>query len=337
MKKNTAFTGRTRRDGLGLTLGTAAVWALTAGLPLAAQAQNWPEKPIRIVVPFGAGGSVDMIARAIGQEMAKRLGQPVLVENRTGAGGNIAADHVVKSAPDGYTLLMASPGNAVNATLYSKLPFKPATDYTQVALIAGVPTAMLAGPATPGNNFKEFMADARTRNGSLNFGSGGAGTTEHLSAEMLKAAAGIKMTHIPYKGGAASMNDLMGGQINLMFSNLSQSLPHIRSGKMRVFAVASAQRHPALPDTPTFVELGYPDFKVSVWWGLMGPAKMPAAVVNKINATVNEAMEGAEMKARLKTMNATAMHGTAQAFADFFQKEIVSWGAVVKASGAKAD
>jgi tripartite-type tricarboxylate transporter receptor subunit TctC len=331
----TSTTGLRRRtlSGLVATLGAATV----AGLPLVAQAQTFPDKPIRIVVPFGPGGSVDMIARAIGQEMAKRLGQPVLVENRTGASGNIAAEHVVKSAPDGYTLIMASPGNAVNATLFSKLPFNPVTDYTQVALIAGVPTAMLAGPATPGNNFKEFLAAAKAKPGSLNFGSGGAGTTEHLSAEMLKAKAGLQMTHIAYKGGAAAMNDLMGGQTNLMFTNLSQSLPFVRAGKMRVFGVASAERHPAIPDVPTFVELGYPDFKVSVWWGLMGPAKIPAAVVNKLNQAVNDAMAGPEMKARLKTMNATAMNGSPKEFADFFQREIVSWGAVVKASGAKAN
>jgi tripartite-type tricarboxylate transporter receptor subunit TctC len=314
----------------------ASLGLVVLGAP-AAQAQTWPEKPIRIVVPFGAGGAVDIIARAIGQELAKRLGQPVVVENRTGAGGNIAAEHVIKSAPDGYTLLMASPGNAVNATLYPNLPFNPATDYTQIALIAGVPTAMLAGPATPGNNFKEFLAVAKAKPGSLNFGSGGAGTTEHLSAEMLKVAAGIQMTHIPYKGGAPAMNDLMGGQIHLMFSNVAQSLPFIRAGKMRVFGVASAERHPALPDVPTFVELGYPDFKVSVWWGLMGPPKMSAEIVNRINGTVNEAMAGQEMKTRLETMTATAMHGTPKQFADFFQREIVSWGTVVKASGAKPD
>jgi len=327
---------RSRRQALAGALATLGAVTL-AGLPTVAQAQAFPDKPMRIVVPFGAGGAVDIIARAIGQELAKRLGQPVVVENRTGASGNIAAEHVIKSAPDGYTLLMASPGNAVNATLFAKLPFNPATDYTQVALIAGVPTAMLAGPATPGNNFKEFLAAAKAKPGSLNFGSGGAGTTEHLSAEMLKAAAGLQMTHIAYKGGAPAMNDLMGGQINLMFTNLSQALPFVRAGKMRVFGVASAERHPALPDVPTFVELGYPDFKVSVWWGLMGPAKMPEAVVSKLNQTVNEAMAGPDMKARLETLNATAMNGSSKAFAEFFQREIVSWGAVVKASGAKAD
>jgi tripartite-type tricarboxylate transporter receptor subunit TctC len=326
-----------RRKSLAAGLASLAAAALATLTPGALQAQTWPDKPIRIVVPFGAGGAVDIIARAIGQEMAKRLGQPVVVENRTGAGGNIAAEHVIRSAPDGYTLLMASPGNAVNATLYPKLPFNPATDYTQVALIAGVPTAMLAGPATPGNNFQEFLAAARSAKAPLNFASGGAGTTEHLAAEMLKAKAGLQMTHIPYKGGAPAMNDLMGGQVQLMFTNLSQALPFIRAGKMRLFAVASAERNPTFPEVPTFVELGYPDFKVSVWWGLMGPPKMSSEVVNRINSTVNEAIAGPEMKARLASMTATAMNGTPKQFADFFQQEIKSWGAVVRASGATAE
>jgi tripartite-type tricarboxylate transporter receptor subunit TctC len=326
-----------RRASLVAGLASLATATLATLAPGALQAQTWPDKPIRIVVPFGAGGAVDIIARAIGQEMAKRLGQPVVVENRTGAGGNIAAEHVIRSAPDGYTLLMASPGNAVNATLYPRLPFNPATDYTQVALIAGVPTAMLAGPATPGNNFQEFLAAARSAKAPLNFASGGAGTTEHLAAEMLKAKAGLQMTHIPYKGGAPAMNDLMGGQVQLMFTNLSQALPFIRAGKMRLFAVASAERNPTFPDVPTFVELGYPDFKVSVWWGLMGPPKMSPEVVNRINATVNEAIAGPEMKARLESMTATAMNGTPKQFADFFQQEIRSWGAVVRASGATAE
>ena len=318
-----------------LTTVTACVLALASGFD--AQAQSYPSRPVRIVVPFAAGGAVDIVARATGQELASRLGQPFIIENRTGAGGNIAADHVAKSSPDGYTLLMASPGNAVNATLFRQLPFNPATDFTPVALVGAVPTVMLAGPAMPAKDFNEFLVSARAKPNSINYGSGGTGTTEHLAAVMLSSSARISMVHIPYKGGASAMTDLRGGQIPVMFTNLAGALAPIRSGHVRALAIASDKRSPAIPDTPTFAELGFPDLRISVWWGVMGPAGLPRAVVERLNSAVNEVLSSEDFKQRLSAMSAEPLPGSADAFAVFFAKEIQMWGETVRQSGAQAE
>ena len=311
-----------------IALGSAAELAL---------AQSYPSKPIRLIVPFAAGGAVDIVARAIGQEIAARVGQPVVVENRTGSGGNIAAEHVVRSAPDGYTLLMASPSNAVNATLFRKLSFNPATDYSHIGLVGAAPTVMLAGPSLPARDFAGFLALAKAQPGAVNYGSGGTGTTEHLAAVMLSSVVGITMVHIPYKGGAAAMTDLRGGQIPIMFSNLSGALPAIKAGHLRAFALADPQRAPSIPDVPTFAELGYPTLNISVWWGILGPAGVPRPIVEKLNAAINEGIGSAEMKQRLSGMSAQAKPGTPEQFATFFKEEIRAWGETVRASGATAE
>lgn len=307
---------------------------LSAG---SAFAQSFPAKPIRLVVPFAPGGAVDIVARAIGQEIGARLGQPVVVENRTGSGGNIAAEHVVRSAPDGYTLLMGSPSNAVNATLFRKLPFNPATDYTHIGLVGAVPTVMLAGPSMPARHFNEFLGLARAQPGTINYGSGGSGTSEHLAAVMLASVVNIDMVHVPYKGGAAAMTDLRGGQIPIMFSNLSGALPAIKAGHVRAFALASQSRSPAIPDVPTFAELGFPSLTISVWWGVLGPAGMPSAVVSKLNAAINDGLTSGEMRQRLEAMSAQALPGTPEQFSRFFESELKTWGETVRKSGATAD
>ena len=312
----------------------AALGVLLSAGPLA---QSYPVKPVRIVVPYAPGGAVDIVARAVGQEMTKRLGQTVLVENRTGAGGNIGSDAVAKAPPDGYTLLMASPANTINPSLYAKMPYDPMRELAPIALIGSVPTVLIANRSLPVQNVQQLVALAKAQPGALIFGSGGSGTTEHLAGEMFKSAAGVNMLHVPYKGGAQVITDLLGGQIALMFVNQLGALPHITSGKVKALGVASAQRSDALPQVPTFAEAGYPEMKVSVWWGVMGPGALPKEIVTQLNREIIGALSSPEMKQRLETLSARPLGGTPEEFAKFFADETARWAKVVKASGAKVD
>jgi tripartite-type tricarboxylate transporter receptor subunit TctC len=311
--------------------------AFGAALCAGALAQSYPVKPIRIVVPYAPGGAVDIVARAVGQDLTKRLGQSVLVENRTGAGGNVGSDAVAKAAPDGYTLLMASPANTINPTLYTKMPYDPMRDLVPIVLIGSVPTVLIANRSLPVQNVKQLVALAKSQPGALVYGSGGSGTTEHLAGEIFKSAAGVDMLHVPYKGGAQVITDLLGGQIALMFVNQLGALPHITAGKVKALAVASAERSPALPQIPTFAEQGYPDMKVSVWWGIMGPAGMPRDLVNRLNRDIVAALSSPEMQERLQTLSARPIGGAPEAFTKFFAEETTRWARVVKASGARVD
>jgi len=315
------------------------VFAAIAGSIICATAgaQQYPSKPVRIVVPYAPGGGVDIVARAIGQELTKRLNQQIVIENRTGAGGNIGSDAVAKAAPDGYTLLMASPANTINSSLYAKMPYDPARDLAPIALIATVPTVLLANRSLPVKDVKQLVALAKARPGALTYGSGGSGTTEHLAGEMFKSAAGIDMLHVPYKGGAAVLTDLVGGQIALMFVNQVFALPYVKAGTVKALGVASSERSPALPDVPTFVESGFPDMRVSVWWGVMGPAGMTKDIVAQLNREIGAALSSPEMKERLQTMSARPIGGTPEQFAAFFADETARWARVVKSSGAKVD
>lgn len=310
---------------------------LTLLLIGAASAQPYPAKPVRIIVPYAAGGAVDIVARALGLELAKRFNQSVIIDNRTGAGGNIGSDVVAKSLPDGYTLLMASPANAINATLYARMPYNPATDLTPIALVGYAPTILLAGMSFPAKNVPELIALAKSKPGTITFGSGGAGTTEHLAGEMLKSAAAVDLVHVPYKGGAAALNDVIGGQIAIMFINQLGGLPQVQAGKLKVLGVAAAERSTALPDVPTFVEQGYPDFKIAVWWGLMGPGGMAKELVARLNREVAAALATTEMKERLTSLSARPMEGSPERFNAFFAQELERWARVVRTSGAKAE
>jgi tripartite-type tricarboxylate transporter receptor subunit TctC len=302
-----------------------------------ALAQSYPAKPIRMIVPYAPGGGVDIIARATAQELSKRVGQQVIVDNRTGAGGNVGSDLVAKSAPDGYTLLMASPANTINPSLYAKMPYDPMRDLTAVALVASVPAVLLANRSLPVANVRQLVALAKSKPGALTFGSGGSGTTEHLAGEMFKSLAGIDMLHVPYKGGAQVITDVIGGQIALMFVNQVGALPHIQGGKVRGLAVAGSARSPSLPDVPTFVESGYKDFVVSVWWGVMGPSAIPKEIVNQLNREIVASLSSTEMKDRLQTMSAQPIGGSPEQFVAFFAAETKRWAPIVKASGARAD
>ena len=310
---------------------------LSAIAATASIAQPYPTKSIRMLVPYAPGGGVDIIARATAQALAKRIGQPIIVDNRTGAGGNVGSDLVAKSAPDGYTLLMASPANTINPSLYAKMPYDPMRDLAAVALIASVPAVLLANRTLPVASVRQLVALAKAKPGALTYGSGGSGTTEHLAGEMFKSFAGIDMLHVPYKGGAQVLTDVIGGQIALMFVNQVFALPHVQGGKVKALAVAGSARSPSMPDVPTFVESGFKDFVVSVWWGVMGPAAMPKDIVNQLNREIVASLSSAEMKERLQTMSAQPIGGTAEQFAAFFAAETRRWAPIVKASGARAD
>jgi len=323
--------------GVAAALRVACLAAAAATFASGAIAQSYPAKSVRLVVPYAPGGAVDIIARATAQELAKRLGQQIIVDNRTGAGGNIASDTVAKALPDGYTLLMASPANTINSSLYTNMPYDPLRDLVAIALIGSVPSVMVANPSLPVQDIRQLIALAKAKPGALTYGSGGSGTTEHLAGEMFKSFAGIDLLHVPYKGGAQVMIDLMGGQVALMFSNQLGVLPHIKAGKLKALGVASAERSAALPDVPTFAEAGFPDFKVSVWWGVMGPAGMPKEIVNQLNREIVAGLSSPEMKGRLQAMSAQPIGGTPEQFAAFFAAETKRWAPIVKASGAKAD
>jgi len=313
---------------------TAALAGLSAGSALA---QSYPAKPIRLIVPYAAGGGVDIVARTVGQELGKRVNQSIVIENRTGAGGNIGSEAVAKAPPDGYTLLMASPANTINSSLYTKMPYDPLRELVPIALIASVPTVLLANRSLPVQNVKQLVALAKARPGALTYGSGGSGTTEHLAGEMFKSSARIDMLHVPYKGGAQVMTDLMGGQIALMFVNQLAALPQVKADKVKALGVASGERSPALPEVPTFAEAGFPEFKVSVWWGVMGPGGLSKDVVAQLNREIVAALASPEMKERLQSMSARPIGGTPGEFAAFFADETTRWARVVKASGAKVD
>jgi tripartite-type tricarboxylate transporter receptor subunit TctC len=300
-------------------------------------AQGYPNKPIRLIVPYVAGGGVDVVGRSIAQELSKRLGQPVIVENKAGAGSNLGADSVAKSPPDGYTLLLASPAQAINMSLYRTLPYNTQRDLVPIGAIGAVPSILIVTPDLPVKTVADVVALAKSKPGTLNYGSGGNGTSEHLAAEMFIAMAGIKVTHVPYKGGAAAMTDVMGGQVQLMWSNLLGAMPNIKSGKLKPVALADSARSPAVPDVPTFAESGYPEFLVSVWYGIMAPAGTPREIVAQLNRELNASLAEAAMKERLDGMGGRSMPGTPEQFSAFIDAEIKRWAQAVKASGAVQD
>ena len=311
--------------------------AALAAVPCAAQAQAYPSRPLTIIVPYAAGGSLDAVTRILAKSMTTRLGQTVLVENKAGAGSNIGAAYVAKSPPDGYTLFLASPATAINVSLYSQLSYDPEKDLAPVSLVTAVPSVLIVPASSPYKSVAELVTFAKANPGKLNYSSGGAGSSEHLGSEMFKFYCGVDVTHIPYKGGAPAMTDLMAGQVSMMFSNRIGALPHIRSGKLRALGVADSVRSPQLPDVPTFVEAGYPDLKVLVWSGIMAPAGTPPAVLNRLHAVITESMQASDMKAQMDEMGVTIASGGPKEFGEFLRREIALWRPIVKQSGARVD
>ncbi|HEY7945398.1 MAG TPA: tripartite tricarboxylate transporter substrate binding protein [Casimicrobiaceae bacterium] len=311
---------------------------MTLLLAAGAWAQAYPTKPIRLVVPFPAGGTTDILARQVAQRLSVSLGQSVIVDNRPGAAGNIGSDLVAKSALDGYTLLMGTVGtHAINPSLYTRMPYDHVKDFVPIVLVAGVPNVLEVTPSLPVNSVADLIKLAKEKPGQLNFASSGSGTSIHLSGELFKTMAGVDMMHVPYKGSAPAVTDLMGGQVQLMFDNLPSSLAQIKAGKLRAIAVTSAQRAPALPNVPTIAESGLPGFEASSWFGMLAPAGTPSAIVARLNADVNQWLQTAEAKEKLLAQGAVAAGGTPEQFAAHIRAETEKWAKVVKVSGAKVD
>jgi tripartite-type tricarboxylate transporter receptor subunit TctC len=287
----------------------------------AAQAQTWPSKPVRYVVPFPPAGATDILARIMADKISGPLGQSVVVENRAGAAGNLGTDFVAKSAPDGYTILQLTVAQSISATLYEKITYSLEKDLTPVAMIALVPNVMIVNPSVPGK---------------INFASSGSGTSIHMSAEMFKMLTGVDIVHIPYKGSGPALADLMGGQVDVMFDNLTSSIGFIRSGKLRALAVTTSTRYPELPDLPTVQET-VPGYEATAWFGIVAPTGTPREVVVRINGEVNKALAQVDVKEKLAQQGALARSWTPEEFGSFIHNEIVKWAKVVKASGAKVE
>ena len=303
----------------------------------AAHAQAYPAKPIRIVVAYAAGGANDLIARTVGQKLAERMGQQVIVDNRPGAASNVGSDHVAKSAPDGYTILLGSSANAINITLYSKLPYDPVKDLAPVTLLAVNPYLFVVHPSLPAKSVKDFIALAKARPGQIAYASSGAGGATHLTAELLKLSANINILHVPYKGGGPAMIDLAGGHVVAMFENMVTAIPYAQSGKVRALAVTSLKRSDVLPDVPTVAEGGLPGFESLGWFGIFAPASTPRDAITKLNAELVAVARAPDMVERLKGQGVTAVGNSPAEFNQFFRDYADKWGKVVKASDARAD
>jgi tripartite-type tricarboxylate transporter receptor subunit TctC len=302
-----------------------------------AWAQDYPVKPIRLVAPFSPGGATDVLARIVGQKIAERLGQPVIIENRVGAGGNIGAELVAKAAPDGYTLLMGGVPHAIAASLYAKLGYDMARDLSAVAEVASFPSMIVLHPALPAKSIKELIALAKARPGQLNFGSAGNGSPNHLALELFDTLAGVKMTHIPYKGAGQVVGDLLAGQLQLASMGLPVAMPHVQAGKLRAIALTGATRSALLPHVPTVAEAGLPGFDVTSWYGVFGPAALPVEIVARLNREIGGAIAAPEMKERLTALGAEPSLKTPEQFAQYVREEIVKWAKIVRDSGAKLD
>ena len=334
----------TRRRPLVAAL-TALTLAPLAALPLTAAAQAWPSKPVRIVVPFPPAGTTDILARALAPELQRAFGQPFVVENKPGAGGNIGAAEVAKAAPDGHTLLMGTVGtHAINPALYTKMPYDHVKDFVPVTLVAGVPNVLVLNPGVAQRQGIASVADlarvARANPGKFTFASSGNGTSIHLAGELFKALTGTQMVHSPYKGSGPALLDLMGGNVDLMFDNLPSAMPHIRSGKLLALAVTSSTRSAAVPDLPTVAEAGGPtlaSFEASSWFGLLAPAGTPMDIVNRIQQETAKALATPAMRERLQSQGAIPSGNTSAEFARLIEAETRKWAPVVKASGAKVD
>lgn len=333
---------RTRRQ----ILTTAAAGGAALLLPAAGRAQGaWPQRPLRIVVPFAAAGTTDILARALAPELQRALGQPVVVDNKPGAGGNTGAAEVAKSPPDGYTLVMGTVGtHAINPALYPRMPYDHVKDFAPVSLVAGVPNVLVLNPATAERlkvaTLADFIAAARARPGRLNMASSGNGTSIHLAGELFKSLTGTFMVHIPYRGSGPALIDLMAGNMDLMFDNLPSAMPHIKSGKLKALAVTSAVRSAALPDLPTIEEAGGPALKgyeASSWFGLLAPAGTPADIVARLAAETAKALAAPAMRERLLAQGAIPSGIGPADFARLIADESAKWARVVKASGAKVD
>ena len=317
-----------------------ATWAIATGLSvcgisaMAQTADNYPNKAIRMVIPFTPGGSADILGRAMGHELTQAWGQSVVPENVAGAGGSIGADRVAKAPSDGYTLLMGHVGTlAITPTLYPKLPYDPIKSFTPIAWVARVPNVLVVHPSLPVTDLKSFIAYAKANPGVINYSSGGNGSAAHMTMSYLSQQAGLQMQHVPYKGTAPAVNDLVAGQVQALFTGIPAVLAQIKAGQIKAIAVSSPQRNAILPDVPTVAEAAVPGFEADQWYGIVGPAGMPKDVVQKINGQINAALKSPAILERLQSEGAQPMPSSPETFGDLIQKDLARWSKVIKDSG----
>lgn len=306
--------------------------------PARAAGDKYPSKPVRLIVGFAPGGASDVPARLVAQKLSESIGQSVIVENRPGADGILAADFVAKSAPDGYTVAYVTAGHAMNSVLHAKtLPYHPVNDFTPISLVASGPLTLVVNRALPVKNFKELIALARSSPGKMNFASAGSGGTMHLAGELLKQVAKIDIVHVPYKGGGQAVQDVLAGYVELTFVGAPASMPFIRSGRLKVLAVSTAKRSAALPDVPTVAELGYPDYEVSTWYGVLAPARLQAAIANRLSGEIAKAVSAPEMREKLLALGIEAVGSTPERFTEHLKAEIARWTPVIHRAGLKIE
>ena len=299
---------------------------------------NYPNRPVRWIVPFAPAGPTDLMSRAVSEKLSQRLGQPFVVDNRPGAGGNIGAEVVARSAPDGYVLMIGHVGtHAVNAALYSKIGFDPVKDFTPISLIATYPLGLFVHPSVPAKTPKELIAYARAHPGQLNFASAGNGGPTHLTGELFKSSAGIDIVHVPYKGNAAALTDLVAGRSHMMFSNLLTAMPHAKAGKLRAIGISGLKRMPVAPDLPTIAESGLPGFSSVPWYGALAPANLPKPLLTKLNGEIVRAIAQPDIQEKFVPQGVNLESSTPEQFAALIKSEVVRWRKVVRDAGAKVD
>lgn len=322
-----------RRHLLALAAGIAGATAL----PLHAQPDAWPSRPIKLVVGYAAGGATDVIARLVAVKLGERLGQPVVVDNRAGANSNVGAEVVAKSPPDGYTLYVFTIANTINASLYAKLGYDPQKDFEPIGLIAKIPNILVVNNNLPIKSIADYVRFAKASKDGITFASSGSGSSIHLSGEMFKMQTHLNMLHVPYRGSAPAVTDLLGGQVQSMFDNTPSALPHVQGGRLRAIAITSAKRSPLLPDVPTVAESGFPGFDVQSWFGLAAPAGTPRPIIDRLNAELNKVLAAPELRQRFQDLAASPEPGTPEQMRSFAAAETQRWREVVKTSGAKTE
>ena len=315
----------------------AALMPFAALLTGGAAAQQFPAKAIRIVVPFAAGGTADVLARVISQRLGPQYGQQVVIDNRPGSGGHVGAEVVARAPADGYTLVLGTIGIHAAYGIYSRLPYEPAKDLQPVVLLAELPCVLIVHPSLPVKNVREFIALAKAQPGAINFGSAGNGSSTHMTGELFKVMAGTNLTHVPYRGSAPALQELIGGQIQAMFENLPTTLAQIAANKVRPLGVTSKERSPNLPSVPTVAEAGVPGYESTAWFTVAAPSKVPAAVIQKLNSDLNALLTAADMQARWRDLGVTPVGGTPDFAAKYFSQETEKWNKVIKAAGIKGD
>ncbi|MEO7725802.1 MAG: tripartite tricarboxylate transporter substrate binding protein [Burkholderiales bacterium] len=299
--------------------------------------QAYPAKPVRLIVPFVAGGTADVLSRVLAQRLTKEYGQQVVVENRPGSGGHVGAEAAARATPDGYTIVFGTIGIHAAYAIYSKLGYDPARDLQPVAMYADVPNILIVHPSVPAKSVREFIALAKSNPGRLNFGTAGSGSSTHMCGEWFKLVTGVNLTHVPYKGSAQAMQDLLGGQIELMFENLPTAIAQVRAGKVRALGMTSRQRSPSMPEVPTVAESGVPGFEATAWFTIAAPAKVPADIIRKLNADMNAFLKAPEMQQRWVDMGVVPLGGSPADAEKFFVSEREKWNKVIKAAGIRGD